>query len=128
MNYSRPLRIEEPKGAAFELAVEQFEKGEFFVFRGAGFGLRPPGLEIRATTERSPEDVDKEEAELVIAKAKEKLSLLQASSSKFKHAVSGLVIRIVVLYDYGMGGIEVAEWNNGKFQWHKGYPKAGKTV
>jgi hypothetical protein len=34
---------------------------------------------------------------------------LKSASRKFRELVERMPVRIVVLYDYGMGGIEIAE-------------------
>lgn len=123
MESIRPMRINEQEGDRFELALEQFENGEFIVFRGTGFGLRKTELEIRAPIEWTPENVDHNKAEQVISRASDLLNILKDASKTFNSLVAKLPVRIVVLYDYGMGGIEIAESLNGEFSWHAGYPK-----
>jgi len=128
MESTYPLHIDEPRGSRFELALEQFEKGEFFVFRGVGLGLKETELEIRAPIQWSPEYVDRDRAEAVIAEARSMIQGLKEASDKFKSMVAGLPVRIVVLYDYGMGALEIAESINGEFIWHDGYPKTDGAV
>jgi len=128
MKFSLPLRIDEPNGPRFELAIEQFKNGWFFVFRGTGFGLRETELEIRAPAQGSAESVDLKKAEAVIASANHLFQVLNDASEEFKMLVAKLPVRIVVLYDYGMGALELAEFNNGEFSWHDGYPKTGSAV
>jgi hypothetical protein len=123
-----PLRIDNPEESRFELALKLFEKGEFFVFRGAGFELCKNELEIRAPIHWSPEYVDKSKAEGVIYEAQEMLWELKKSSERFTTLVEGLPVRNVVIYDYGMGGLEIAESISGEFTWHDGYPKTDSTV
>ncbi len=128
MESIRPLRIDEPEGARFELALEQFEGGEFFVFRGTGFGLRKKELEIRAPIEWAPENVDRNKAEQVISRGSDLLNILNSASNTFNNLVAKLPVRIVVLYDYGMGSVEIAESLNGEFSWHAGYPKTKNAI
>jgi len=122
------MRIDEAEGARFQLALEQFKNGEFFVFRGTGFGLRKTELEIRAPIDWSPENVDRNKAEQIISKATELLNALKDTSEAFNKLVANLPVHIVVLYDYGMGGLEIAESLNGEFSWHAGYPKANNAI
>ena len=123
-----PLKIEEPDGERFELALDQFERGQFFVFLGCGLGIVDGALQMRVPSEWEPDSITRERATQELSRAARNLLRLRSESPRFAALTEGLPEQIILLDDYGTGGIELCELNQGVFEWRAGCPKRGPAV
>lgn len=124
----RPLRIEEPQGERFDLALEQFERGQFFVFLGSGLGIVDGALQMRVPTDWEPDSITPERAAAELDRAARNLARLRSASPRFAALTESLPEHIILLYDYGMGGVELCELNSGVLEWRPGYPRQKPAV
>ncbi len=124
----RPLGIEKPEGERFELALDQFAQGQFFIFLGSGLGIVDGSLQMRVPSEWEPDSITPQRATQELDRAVHNLAGLRSASPRFAALTDGLPEHIVLLYDYGSGGIELCELNQGVLEWRPGYPKAEPAV
>ena len=118
-----PIHVEEPNGERFELALEHFAAGKFFVFRGCGLCRRDDFIEVRVPSSWEVENTNEERARHDLEIAERNVRRLQQLSSRFAQIVGALPKRFILVYDYGMGGLELCELENGEFIWRSGYPR-----
>src|SRR5262245_56437071 len=119
----RPLHIQEPEGERFELALDQFEAGDFFVFRGIGLCLRPEFVEVRVPSSCEIENTTEVRARGDLELAERSIEYLEEASPRARRLVGSRSKRFVLLYDYGTGGIEICDYAAGALTWRPGYPR-----
>jgi hypothetical protein len=118
-----PIRVEEPSGQRFELALDQFTAGEYFVFRGCGICRRGEFIEVRVPSSWEVENTNEQRARQDLELAERNIRQLQEVSARFSELVGPLPLRFILVYDYGMGGLELCELEDGEFTWRPGYPQ-----
>jgi hypothetical protein len=120
-----PIHVEDPSGERFELALEQFEAGGYFVFRGCGLSLQDGLIEIRVPSSWEVENTNEERARNDLELAERNILLLQEESSRFARIAGELPRRFILVYDYGMGGLELCQLEAGRFSWRPSFPHHG---
>jgi hypothetical protein len=120
---SRPLRIEEPSGPRFELALDQLEAGQSFVFLKTGLRLVDGALQVLVPTQWEPHSITKARALEELQRAQRNIARLSSSSSRFSAIVAGFPHLFILVYDYGMGGLWMCQIRGGEFEWYEGYPQ-----
>lgn len=118
-----PIRVDEPSGQRFEIALDQFAAGEFFVFRGCGLCRRQGFIEVRVPSSWEVERTNESRARQDLQLAERNIRRLQELSPRFSEIVGSLPVRFILVYDYGMGGLELCELEDGEFTWRPGYPR-----
>ena len=80
----------------------------FFVFEPCGgLAIRDGCLQMRVASEWEPDQITRERADEEIKRALRNLDRLRERSEQFALLAQGLPVLVVLLYDYGTGGIEV---------------------
>jgi hypothetical protein len=125
----RPLVIEDPEDGRFDLALDEFERGRFFVFEPiGGIGFVDEVLQVRVATAWEPDSVSAARANEELERAVRNYDRLRDASVRFRTLTESYEPSFVLLYDYGMGGIELCRWRDGEIVWKDGYPRAAPTV
>jgi len=117
-----PIGVEDPTGDRFDLALEHFAAGKFFVFRGYGLCRRQGFIEVRVPSSWEVENTNQERALQDLEVAEGNIRTLREASPRFSELVCSLPVRFILVYDYGMGGLELCELEDGEFTWRPGYP------
>lgn len=104
------------------LALERFLAGDSIVYSDVGFRLdsrsRPDVLHVSIETDSiHQENVTPDEAKRLIARSKEVGNALAAQERQFADVWNTSQKVYAVIYNYGMGGIEMASEVNGDFKW-----------
>ena len=117
------MEILEPNGQRFEVAIELFQSGEPLSFRGVSFSLAPEGhLEIRVPTSWHLENTTEQTALSDMKVAENTLNDLAAESPAFASVIKDRPRHFVLVYDYGMGGVELCRLIDGSLVWAKRFP------
>ncbi|MCA1568610.1 MAG: hypothetical protein LC803_23780 [Acidobacteria bacterium] len=117
------MEILEPNGKRFEVALELFQSGEPLSFRGVSFALAPEGhLVARVPTSWHLENTTEQTALSDLRVAENILNDLVAQSASFASVVRNRPRHFVLVYDYGMGGVELCCLIDGSLEWAKGFP------
>ena len=117
------MEILEPSGKRFEVALELFQSGEPLSFRGVSFALAPEGhLVVRVPTSWYLENTTEQTALNDLEVAENTLNDLVLESPAFASVVKDRPRHFVLVYDYGMGGVELCRLIDGSLVWAKGFP------
>ncbi|MEZ4333312.1 MAG: hypothetical protein R3F35_16235 [Myxococcota bacterium] len=125
----RPTRVKTLDDPKLDSAIADFLRGDWFVFEPmGGVGFVESQLQVRVPTADEPDNVTFDSAAAELDRAAEQFCRLCERSTRFAKAVSGMEPQFVLLYDYGMGGIEICERNGDELTWRKGYPGAAPAA
>ena len=120
------MEILEPHGKRFEIALKLFHSGEPLSFRGVSLALAPEGyLVARVSTSWHLENTTERTALSDFQVAESTLNDLIAGSSAFASVVKNCPRQFVLVYDYGMGGVELCRLVDGSLVWAKGFAVGG---
>jgi hypothetical protein len=114
------MQITNLLGERFNLALDRFQKGDHLVFENASYVLKnSDSILCKYQSSWIPENVDSEKAEKDFKSAKQTFDFLKKESKKFGELVDNRDLEIILIDDYGMGVIELANFRNGEFDWRK---------
>ena len=117
------MEILEPNRKRFEVALELFQSGEPVSFRGVSFALAPEGyLAVRVPTSWYLENTTEQTALSDFKVAENTLNDLVGESLAFASVVKNRSRHFVLVYDYGMGGVELCRLIEGSLVWATGLP------
>ena len=117
-----PISVDKPIGRRFDLALDDFAEGGPFIFQGCVLCLRGGFVEVRVPASWEVENTDERRARDDLERARLNLGRLHATSTRFSGIVGQRPMRLVLVHDYGMGGLELCELEDGRFTWRPGYP------
>ena len=117
------MEILEPNGKRFEVALELFQSEEPLSFRGVSFALTPEDyLAVRVPTSWYLENTTEQTALSDFKVAENTLNDLVGESPAFASVVKNRFCHLVLVYDYGMGGVELSRLIEGSLVWAKRLP------
>ena len=120
------LRITEPSGPRFDLALERLRNGHAFCFEDLTFWLAPDAhLEISINSSWMLDSVTEQRAVADLGRAKSVYRNLCAHNASFAALAQNMPTRFILAYDYGSGSVELARLVDGIVIWAKGFVPAG---
>jgi len=120
---SRALRIEEPSGPRFDLALDLLEAGQSFVFIDSGLRVEEGVLQVVVPTQWEPHSITHARALEELRRAERNIASLAAASPRFDAIVANLRRVFILVYDYGTGGLWLCRLLEDTFEWYEGYPR-----
>lgn len=118
------LRIDEPSGPRFDLALERFAAGQPFEFHDVAFHRDRNGtVYCRIDSSWALENVTPATAAQDLGKAEATLRELVAASVGFASAVECRQIRYELISDYGMGAVLICWRAENQVTWAAGLPR-----
>jgi len=120
---SGALRIEEPSGPRFDLALDLLQAGQSFVFIDCGLRVEDGVLNVLVPTQWEPHSITEPRAVEELRRAERNIASLAAASPRFAAIVANLRKAFILVYDYGMGGLWLCRLLEDTFEWYEGYPR-----
>lgn len=108
--------IDDLEDAGLGPALQAYTQGKPFVFRGTGYVPTKAGLELRASTDKQPWEVTRDDASTIKNRAETDMRELYACYPEFTKDL-GVPVRVIVEYDYGMGGVEISRFDADGVTW-----------
>lgn len=125
--WGEALNVDETTGQRWRVALEILAEGGYVVWRNIGLTLRThivkgrsrggPRLFVRVSSELEPDHVTPARAEAELRRAQAELEELKQDSPEFARLVRGRPTSYALLYNYGMGAVQLATWTDEGFEY-----------
>ena len=114
------IKVENIDDARFADAIVFFSEGKTLEFEDTVFALnvRTRRVAVMKISERAIPNVDSDRASGEILRAQAVYEYLRNSSTQFARIVEQFTPRFSVVFDYGMGAVEICHLKNGKLAWN----------
>jgi|SRR5687767_273444 len=117
------MRVTEPHGQLFELALERLRDGDSFNLEGVSFWLAPDGnLEVSVESSRRIENTTEQTALADLQRAMKLVVDLASTSPSFASLARAHPQRFSLIHDYGTGSVELGRLEDGELRWARGMP------
>jgi hypothetical protein len=114
------IKVENIDDARFADALVFFSEGKTLEFENTVLALdvTTGTVAVMKISEHAISDVDSDRASAEILRAQGLYEYLRDSSTQFARIVEPFSPRFSVVFDYGMGAVEVCHLQNGKLVWN----------
>jgi hypothetical protein len=118
------LRIDEPEGQRWELALERLRRGEPVLFGNvASVQVEPDAIKVAAFSRWQSENVTAARAREDLVEAARLIDRLSTSDVRFKEIVRGRKAEYELVDDYGKGSVLICRQDRGgRLEWAAGFP------
>jgi hypothetical protein len=120
---SGTLRIDEPSGPRFDLALDLLEAGQYFVFIDCGLRIEDGVLQVLVPTQWEPHSISEPRALEELRRAERNIASLASASPRFAAIAANLPKVFILVYDYGTSGLWLCRLREGAFEWYEGYQR-----